>query len=58
MFLFQIGRVAGHADGVTQMLNSEEILRDVIQCITVERIAVAKEVLRPTLHCNTTVEMH
>lgn len=54
VFLFQIGRVAGHADGVTQMLNSAEILRDVIQCITVERIAVAKEVLRPTLHCKTT----
>lgn len=44
----QIGRVAAHADGVTQMLNSAEILCDVIQCISVERIAVAKEVRRPT----------
>ncbi|XP_016128312.1 26S proteasome non-ATPase regulatory subunit 5-like [Sinocyclocheilus grahami] len=43
--LTQIGRVAGHADGVTQMLNSAEILRDVIQCISVERIAVAKEAI-------------
>ncbi|KTF89800.1 hypothetical protein cypCar_00010795 [Cyprinus carpio] len=43
--LTQMGRVAGHADGVTQMLNSAEILRDVIQCISVERIAVAKEAI-------------
>uniref|UniRef100_A0A8C2D0W8 26S proteasome non-ATPase regulatory subunit 5 n=1 Tax=Cyprinus carpio TaxID=7962 RepID=A0A8C2D0W8_CYPCA len=43
--LTQMGRVAGHADGVTQMLNSSEILRDVIQCISVERIAVAKEAI-------------
>ncbi|XP_043085865.1 26S proteasome non-ATPase regulatory subunit 5 isoform X2 [Puntigrus tetrazona] len=43
--LTQIGRVAGHAEGVTQMLNSADILRDVIQCISVERIAVAKELI-------------
>ncbi|KAK9954998.1 hypothetical protein ABG768_014906 [Culter alburnus] len=43
--LTQIGRVAAHADGVTQMLNSTEILCDVIQCISVERIAVAKEAI-------------
>ncbi|XP_077050451.1 26S proteasome non-ATPase regulatory subunit 5 [Siphateles boraxobius] len=43
--LTQIGRVAGHADGVTQMLNSVEILCDVIQCISIERIAVAKEAI-------------
>uniref|UniRef100_A0A8C1CFC4 26S proteasome non-ATPase regulatory subunit 5 n=1 Tax=Cyprinus carpio carpio TaxID=630221 RepID=A0A8C1CFC4_CYPCA len=43
--LTQMGRVAGHTDGVTQMQNSAQILRDVIQCISVERIAVAKELI-------------
>ncbi|KTF89787.1 hypothetical protein cypCar_00032657 [Cyprinus carpio] len=43
--LTQMGRVAGHTDGVTQMQNSAQILRDVIQCISVERIAVAKEAI-------------
>ncbi|RXN31009.1 26S proteasome non-ATPase regulatory subunit 5 [Labeo rohita] len=43
--LTQIGRVAAHADGVTQMLNNAEILRDVIHCISIERIAVAKEAI-------------
>ncbi|XP_016325617.1 26S proteasome non-ATPase regulatory subunit 5-like [Sinocyclocheilus anshuiensis] len=43
--LTQMGRVAGHAEGVSQMLNSAEILCDVIECISVERIAVAKEAI-------------
>ncbi|XP_051534216.1 26S proteasome non-ATPase regulatory subunit 5-like [Myxocyprinus asiaticus] len=43
--LSQIGRVVGHNDGVTPILNSAEILRDVIHCISVERIAVAKEAI-------------
>ncbi|XP_051961246.1 26S proteasome non-ATPase regulatory subunit 5-like [Xyrauchen texanus] len=43
--LAQIGRVVGHADGVTQILNSAEILCDVIHCISVEHIAVAKEAI-------------
>ncbi|XP_056587330.1 26S proteasome non-ATPase regulatory subunit 5 [Triplophysa dalaica] len=43
--LTQIGRVIGHADGATQMLNSSEILRDVIQCISIERIAVAEKAI-------------
>nr|XP_055035768.1 26S proteasome non-ATPase regulatory subunit 5 [Misgurnus anguillicaudatus] len=52
--LTQIGRVIGHVDGVTQMLNSTEILRDVIQCISVESIAVAEKAVAALIELSST----
>ncbi|XP_072518734.1 26S proteasome non-ATPase regulatory subunit 5 [Salminus brasiliensis] len=43
--LTQIGRVVGHSEGITEVLNSPEILRDVIRCVGAERIGIAKEAI-------------
>ncbi|KAG9266055.1 26S proteasome non-ATPase regulatory subunit 5 [Astyanax mexicanus] len=43
--LQQISRVIGHSEGITEMLNSPEVLRDVIRCVGAERIGVAKEAI-------------
>ncbi|KAL7844861.1 hypothetical protein SRHO_G00234000 [Serrasalmus rhombeus] len=43
--LTQIGRVVSHTEGITEVLSSPEILRDVIHCVGAERIGVAKEAI-------------
>ncbi|XP_030625110.1 26S proteasome non-ATPase regulatory subunit 5 isoform X1 [Chanos chanos] len=43
--LTQIGRIVGNSEAVTQILNSPEILRNVIHCIREEKMSVAKELI-------------
>ncbi|XP_030625111.1 26S proteasome non-ATPase regulatory subunit 5 isoform X2 [Chanos chanos] len=43
--LTQIGRIVGNSEAVTQILNSPEILRNVIHCIREEKMSVAKEAI-------------
>ncbi|KAM6985698.1 26S proteasome non-ATPase regulatory subunit 5 [Aplochiton taeniatus] len=40
--LTQIGRIMEHPEAVTEILNNHNILKEVIRCIKVEKIAVAK----------------
>uniref|UniRef100_UPI003AAE34B6 26S proteasome non-ATPase regulatory subunit 5 isoform X1 n=1 Tax=Centroberyx gerrardi TaxID=166262 RepID=UPI003AAE34B6 len=43
--LTQIGRMVDHPDAVTEILKNHDILREVIHCISGEKIAVAKEAI-------------
>ncbi|XP_071386710.1 26S proteasome non-ATPase regulatory subunit 5 isoform X2 [Centroberyx affinis] len=43
--LTQIGRMVDHPDAVTEILKNHDILREVIHCISGEKIAVAKELM-------------
>ncbi|XP_062867612.1 26S proteasome non-ATPase regulatory subunit 5 [Trichomycterus rosablanca] len=43
--LTQIGRVIGHAAGITEVLNYPELLRDAIHCIGADSIGIAKEAI-------------
>lgn len=49
VFHCQIGRMVEHAEAATEILNNQEVLRGVIQCIREEKIAVAKQVITHTL---------
>ncbi|XP_053195936.1 26S proteasome non-ATPase regulatory subunit 5 [Scomber japonicus] len=44
--LTQIGRMVEHAEAATEILNNQEVLRGVIQCIREEKIAVAKQAIQ------------
>ncbi|KAJ8286571.1 hypothetical protein GJAV_G00040690 [Gymnothorax javanicus] len=41
----QVGRIAEHSEAVTEILNNKNILKDVIHCIGMEKISVAKEAI-------------
>ncbi|XP_069729448.1 26S proteasome non-ATPase regulatory subunit 5 [Phaenicophaeus curvirostris] len=42
----QVGRIVENSDAVTEILNSPELLRQIINCIGGEKIAVAKEAIK------------
>lgn len=41
----QVGRIAEHSEAVTEILNNQSLLKDVIHCIGVEKISIAKEAI-------------
>ncbi|XP_051492818.1 26S proteasome non-ATPase regulatory subunit 5 isoform X2 [Apus apus] len=41
----QVGRIVENSDAITEILNSPELLRQIINCIGGEKIAVAKELI-------------
>lgn len=43
--LKQIGRIVAHPESVTEILNNEEILREVVRCVAGDNIAVAKQAI-------------
>ncbi|XP_056434755.1 26S proteasome non-ATPase regulatory subunit 5 isoform X1 [Gadus chalcogrammus] len=43
--LTQIGRIVAHPEAVTEILNNDDILQEVIHCIGVDHIAVAKQAI-------------
>ncbi|CAK6976066.1 S proteasome non-ATPase regulatory subunit 5 [Scomber scombrus] len=44
--LTQIGRMVEHTEAATEILNNQDVLRGVIQCIREEKIAVAKQAIQ------------
>ncbi|KAG9354206.1 hypothetical protein JZ751_012330 [Albula glossodonta] len=42
----QIGRIVEHSDAVTEILNNQNLLKDVIHCIGLEKMSVAKEAIQ------------
>ncbi|XP_075026863.1 26S proteasome non-ATPase regulatory subunit 5 isoform X3 [Calonectris borealis] len=42
----QVGRIVENSDAITEILNSPELLRQIINCIGGEKIAVAKEAIK------------
>ncbi|XP_066569153.1 26S proteasome non-ATPase regulatory subunit 5 isoform X2 [Amia ocellicauda] len=42
----QIGRIVEHTEAMTEIVNSQELLKEVIHCIGGEKISVAKEAIK------------
>ncbi|KAG7272782.1 hypothetical protein CRUP_017836, partial [Coryphaenoides rupestris] len=43
--LKQIGRIVAHAESVTEIMNNEELLREVVHCVGGDNMAVAKQAI-------------
>ncbi|KAG2469931.1 PSMD5 ATPase, partial [Polypterus senegalus] len=41
----QVGRIIENSDGLTQVVNSQELINQIIQCIGAEKISVSKELI-------------
>ncbi|KAJ8377637.1 hypothetical protein AAFF_G00255460 [Aldrovandia affinis] len=42
----QVGRIVQHSDAVTEILNNQNLLKDVIHCVGMEKMSVAKEAIQ------------
>ncbi|XP_039618769.1 26S proteasome non-ATPase regulatory subunit 5 [Polypterus senegalus] len=42
----QVGRIIENSDGLTQVVNSQELINQIIQCIGAEKISVSKEAIK------------